>query len=84
MSGNLTRQSAASALRSRLYRGWAHLKSTLAGSRSSNREFRAPLFRGEEESPHSLCDIAEEKPKLVMFRRSTDRNQPTIWAGRNK
>lgn len=85
MSGNLTRLSTACALGSRLYRGWAHLNSTLTGgSRLSNREFRAPPFRGEDEGPHSLCDIAEEEPKLVTLRRSTDRNQPTIWAGRNK
>jgi hypothetical protein len=85
MSGNLTRLSAACAPGSRLYRSWAHLKPTLTGgSRSSNREFRAPPFRGEDEGPHSLCDIAEEEPKLVTLRRSTDRNQPTIWAGRNK
>jgi hypothetical protein len=45
---------------------------------------RAPPFRGEDEGPHSLCDIAEEEPKLVTLRRSADRSQPTIWAGRNK
>jgi hypothetical protein len=35
-------------------------------------------------SAHSLCDIAEEEPKLVTLSRSTDRNQPTIRAGRNE
>jgi hypothetical protein len=68
MSGNLTRLSAARA----------------PGCRSCNREFRAQPFRGEDEGPHSLCDIAEEEPKLVTLRRSADRSQPTIWAGRNK
>jgi hypothetical protein len=68
MSGNLTRLSAARA----------------PGCRSSNREFRAPPFRGEDEGPDNQCDIAEEEPKLVTLRRSADRSQPTIWAGRNK
>ena len=45
---------------------------------------RAPPFPGEDEGPHCLCDIAKEEPKLVALRRSADRSQPTIWAGRNK
>jgi hypothetical protein len=46
MGGNLTRLSAACAPGSRLYRGWAYLKSTLAGgSRSSNREFALAFSR---------------------------------------